>query len=136
MRMNNKKQVLIGTFVKKNRILTFLEFLSGKFKLKTENVFVYEISDNDAEYIVTFRATNKEYYLKNIKHSTVLHVKNGSLFSINALNKLIEIESGKSIGIDYTVDWSKYNNKLIILTNGELAVKDLFRIEDKSTLFK
>lgn len=132
--MNKKNLVLICTFVKKNRILTFLEFLKGKFKINIDSVFVYTIDGNETEYVVTFKAYNKEYYLKNIKHSTVMHVKNGSLFSINALNKLIDSEANTKNHNTYSVDWGKYANKLIILTNGELNIKDISKVEDKSTL--
>ena len=55
-----------------------------------KKVHIYSIDSNKYEYIVTFKTYDKEKYLKNIKKSTVLHLKNGCLFSINALNKLIE----------------------------------------------
>lgn len=134
--MDKVKSVLIGTFVKKHKILSFLEFLRSKFSININNVFVYSIDSNVNEYIVSFKANDKEKYLKTIKNSTVLHVKNGSLFSINALNKLIEVESGDVNHKEYVVDWGKYKNKLIILTNGELSVSNLNKIEDKTVFFK
>lgn len=87
------KSVLIGTFVNKKQILQFLEMLKTKFHIFYDKMFVYSINENNYEYLVTFKATNKELYLKNINNSTVMHVKNGCIFSINALNKLIEHET-------------------------------------------
>ena len=133
--MENSKSVLIGTFIKKYKILSFLEFLKCKFNLNLRNIFIYNIEGNDNEYIVSFKATEKEKYLKTIRYSTVLHVKNGSLFSINALNKLIEKEGGSNDNGKYVIDWNTYKNKLIILTNGELTISSLNKIEDKSILF-
>jgi hypothetical protein len=66
-----------------------------------------------------------------------MHVKNGCLFSINALNKLIEKENeGSSLpNNEFLLDWDKYKDKLIIITNGELAISDISKIEDKTTFF-
>lgn len=91
-------------------------------------VFIYEINNNPFEYLVTFKAYSKEPYLKEIPHSSVMHVKNGCLFSINALNKLIEGKCGQQ-NKDYVVNWDEYKNKLIILSKGFLCVENITKIE-------
>lgn len=134
--MSNSKYVLIGTFVQKDKILTFLEYLKRKFHLDLNYIFVYEIDGNDNEYIVTFKTSHKEKYLQYIKNSTVMHVKNNCLFSINALNKMIERETqGNVPNNEYLIDWDNFKNKIIILTNGELNIQSIRKIEDKSKLF-
>lgn len=133
----NTKGVLIGTFVKKYKILSFLEFLKNKLSLDLEKVFVYVISDNKDEYLVTFKSTKNQRFRYNIYDSTIMHVKNGCLFSINALNALIDKE--KEDGSDnkeYQLNWDGYKNKLLVITNGELQIKDIDKIEDKSVFFK
>lgn len=133
----NNKSVLIGTFVKRYKILSFLEFLKNKMSLGLEKVFVYAISDNKDEYLVTFKSSryNKNKY--HIYDSTIMHVKNGCLFSINALNALIEKEKDDgSDNKEYQLDWDKYKDKLLVVTNGELQIKDIDKIEDKSVFFK
>ena len=65
-----------------------------------------------------------------------MHVKNGCIFSINALNKLIDQEKDNiTPNNEYVVDWNKYKDKLIIVTNGELTISNLAKIEDKSLFF-
>ena len=130
--------VIIGTFVRKNKILSFLELLKQDFNVNIEKVFVYSIDTNNSEYLVTVRTYDKERFIKNLSNSTVMHVKNGCLFSINALNKLIESEKNNDDkpNNEYLVDWEKYHNKLIITTNGELSISNLIKIEDKSIFFK
>lgn len=129
-----EKIALIGVFVKKNKILAFLEMLKYKYSIGVNRVFIYEIENNLLEYLVTFKATNKELYLKVLRNATVLHVKNGCLFSINALNKLIEIENGQASS-EYIVDWNLYRNKLLILTNGKLFIEKINKIDDKCSIF-
>ena len=119
--------IIIGTFVKKNKILSFLETLKYKFKVNLDKVFVYLIDTNQYEYLVTFKTYDKERFIKNLSNATVMHVKNGCLFSINALNKLIEKENSDSNkpNNEYLIDWDKYKDKLIIQTNGELSLSNL-----------
>ena len=129
--------IIIGTFVKKNKILSFLEILKYKFKINLDKIFVYLIDTNQYEYLVTFKTYNKEKFIKNLSNATVMHVKNGCLFSINALNKLIEKENSDSDkpNNEYLIDWDKYKDKLIIQTNGELSLSNLSKIEDFSIFF-
>ena len=129
--------IIIGTFVKKNKILSFLETLKHGFKVNLDKVFVYSIDTNKYEYLVTFKTYDKERFIKNLINATVMHVKNGCLFSINALNKLIEKENSDSDkpNNEYLIDWDKYKDKLIIQTNGELSLSNLSKIEDFSIFF-
>jgi hypothetical protein len=129
--------IIIGTFVKKNRILSFLETLRTEYKIRLEKVFIYSIDTNQAEYLVSFKTFDKDRFIKKISNATVMHVKNGCLFSINALNKLIEKEKDDDKpNNEYLIDWNLYKDKLIILTNGELSVSNLTKIEDKSVFFE
>lgn len=129
--------IIIGTFVKKNKILSFLEVLMMVYKIKLEKVYVYKIDTNFSEYLVTFKTFDKDRFIKNLPNATVMHVKNGCLFSINALNKLIERDNtnNETPNNEFLVDWDKYKDKLIILTNGELSISNLTKIEDKSEFF-
>ena len=123
--------------MKKNKILSFIETLNNDFNIKYDKIFVYTIDTNKREYLVTFKTFDKEKFMKNLNNATVLHVKNNCLFSINALNKLIERDNkgSDSPNNEYIVDWNKYKDKLVIVTNGELTISNLSKIEDKSTFF-
>ena len=129
--------IIIGTFVKKNKILSFLEVLMMVYKINLDKVFVYKIDTNDFEYLVTFKTFDKDKFINNLPNATVMHVKNGCLFSINALNKLIESNKKEDTpNNEYILDWNEYKNKLIILTHGELAISNLTKVEDKSEFCK
>ena len=131
-----ERGIIIGTFVKKKKILSFIETLRNDFNIKLDKVFIYTIDTNPREYLVTFKTFDKEKFIKNLSNATVMHVKNGCLFSINALNKLIEQDKDNDKpNNEYVVDWDKYKDKLIIITNGELSVSNLAKIEDKSLFF-
>jgi len=131
-----ERGTIIGTFVKKNKILSFIESIKNDFRVNSYKLFIYSIDTNPREYLVTFKTFDKEKFIKNLNNATVMHVKNGSLFSINALNKLIDQEKDSTQqNNEYVVDWDKYKDKLIIVTNGELSISNLSKIEDRSLFF-
>lgn len=129
-----KKGVIIGTFVSKNKILSFLEELNTRFYINYDKIYVYSISSNDKEYLVTFKTYDKDKFIKKLSNSTIMHVKNNCIFSINALNKLIELnydfEKEKPYN-EVEINWDEYKDSLIIITNGELKISKLSKIEDK-----
>jgi len=129
-----KKGVIIGTFVGKNKILSFLEELKNRFYINYDKIYVYSISSNDKEYLVTFKTYDKDKFIKKLSNSTIMHVKNNCIFSINALNKLIELnydfEKEKPYN-EVEINWDEYKDSLIIITNGELKISKLSKIEDK-----
>ena len=128
--------VIIGSFVRKEKILSFLETLRNDFKVRLDKVFIYNVDTNKHEYLVTFKAFDKDKFIGKVQNSTVMHVKNGCLFSINALNKLISsLKDNEVPNNEFVLDWEKYKDKLIIQTNGELSVSNLTKIEDKSIFF-
>ena len=133
-----KKGFLIGVFVRKNKILSFIEELSNKYKVRGDRVFVFEIDTNDSEYLVTFKTYDKDKFINKLVGSTVLHVKNKCIFSINALNKLIEYEScNESVNnSEYIVNWNNFKNKLLLMANGKFSISNIIKIEDKSVFFK
>ena len=133
-----KKGVIIGTFVGKNKILTFIEELKNKFNINYEKIYVYTISSNDKEYLVTFKTYDKDKFIKKLSNSTIMHVKNNCIFSINALNKLIELNYNVTEEKPYNeieINWDEYKDTLIIITNGELKISKLSKIEDKCSFF-
>lgn len=130
--MTSKKEVLIGTFVNKHKILSFIEKVKNLTKMNTDKIYVFIIEGNINEYLVTFKSYSNKGLINKLYNSTVLHVKNGCLFSINALNELIKEEKGDTIQNhkDYLIDWSKFKNKLMIMTSGKLRLYNISKIED------
>ena len=123
----HKKGVLIGTFVKKKDIHNFVDRLCGLFNMSEDKIYVYKVEGNSEEYLTTFKSFDKSILSTKLKESTVLHVKNGCLFSINALNKLIESECG-SVDTSYKVDWDRYKDTLIMNNKGEFTIHKIDKI--------
>ena len=93
-----------------------------------------DIVENNVETKSTIKNKNA---IKDFSNSTILHVKNSCLFSINALNKLIEtINDNKEVdNKDFKMNWDDYKDKLIILSSNELNIHNINKIEDKCVFF-
>ena len=71
--------------------------------------------------------------LKNLfPNAVIIHKKGDALYTLNALNKLIEEKFPESIGnIDnknVKIDWSEYQNKFILINDNKLCIFNINRV--------
>lgn len=130
------KTILLASFLFPERLDWFLNYLENKFSIPRNRVFGYKNLDDESKVIVTFKLTlqdSQRLDLKNLfPNAIIIHKKGDALYTINALNKLIEKNLGDDIGnIDYKsyqIDWDEYQNKLILIDNKELKLLSIKRI--------
>lgn len=136
--MNQKNNGLIAAFVKKTEIVGFLTQLYDNYAISPIKVFVYDIQDNPEEYLTTFKVFNKAKALNEIKHATIVHVKHGCVFSINALNKLIEQKKQDDTvdNLNVQLNWDEYSDQLMMIKYGKLNITPIKKIETKDLIFK
>jgi len=128
------KEILLASFIFPERVDWFLEYLKTSFDI--DKVFCYKNLDDESKVIMTFRITvNTEKPLKFkdlFPNAVIIHKKGDALYTINAINKLIEEKYPESIGnIDnknVKIDWSEYQNKFILLNNEKLCIFNIKRV--------
>ena len=127
------KILLLASFVNKeylNEFLTDLEYHG----VDKETVFIFNLSDKD--FLLTYKikvSIGVRFDIrKELRKTIQIHKKRKTFFTINALNRLIEVENGLSRGNinykDYQVDWDKFSDKLVLLKNNELDISHLERV--------
>ena len=130
------KTILLATFIFPERVEWFLSYLETKFSIGKSKVFCYKNLDDESKVIMTFKINvqqDKPLNLKNLFPSAVpIHKKGNAIYTINALNKLIENLYPESIGnIDnktVKIDWNEYQNKIILLNGADLTIFNISRI--------
>jgi len=130
------KTILLASFIFPERVEWFLSYLDAKFKISKDKVFCYENLDDESKVIMTFKVSipeDKPLNLKNLFPSAVpIHKKGNALYTINALNKLIQEKHPDSIGnIDnknIKINWEEYQNKMILINNDELTIFNISRV--------
>ena len=99
-------------------------------------VFCYKNLDDESKMILTFKFKLKEGEKINFKDlfpsAIIIHKKGDALYTINALNKLIDSISTNDIGnVDYksiNINWTEYQNKFILINNEELNIFNIKRV--------
>jgi hypothetical protein len=127
------KTILLASFIFPERVEWFLDYLKTKFNVN--NVFCYKNLDDESKVILTFRLTvntEEPLNLKNLfPNAVTIHKKGDALYTINALNKLIEEKYPESIGNinnkQIKIDWVEYQNKFILINNKELCIFNIKR---------
>lgn len=123
------KTLLLATFIKKNNIEWFKTHLKDKFNISSEKLFFFDIVE-DEKIIITFKIEieigERLDIKKHFKNTISIHKKSSTLYTINALNKLIELENNLECGNinykNYKIDWSKYENTFILSNSNKLTL--------------
>lgn len=130
------KTNLLASFIFPERVEWFLSYLEAKFSINKEKVFCYKDNDDESKLILTFKITvpdDKSLNFKDLFPSAVIiHKKGNALYTINALNKLIEEKNEESMGnIEYKdikIDWNEYQDKFILLKDKEVKILNISRV--------
>ena len=125
--MSNK---LFCTFSSESNLEELLTTIQTKYKIIYNKIFVLYAKSQD-EYICTY---NVEFgNVSNFLENTILvHRKKESntLYTINSLNRLIESLNGGVLDVNFKVEWSDYQNCILLTKGAELKRVNtkLFRI--------
>lgn len=130
------KRILLAAFIFPERLEWFLDYLENKFKINNDKVFCYKVLDDESKVVVTFKLElfedNRLDLKKLFPSAVIIHKKGDVLYTINALNKLIEETYPDSVGNfdnkSIKVDWSTFQNKFILINNRELSILNIARI--------
>lgn len=130
------KTLLLATFIFPERLDWFFDYLESKFNIPKEKVFVFKNLDDESKVIVTFKIIlydgKKINLKKHFPNAIPIHKKGTAIYTINALNMLIEKENNLEAGnIDYKsfrIDWDEYQDRLILKNDGELTIYPIKRI--------
>ncbi len=130
------KTILLASFIFPERVDWFISYLEAKFSITKDKVFCYKNLDDESKVIMTFKfkfEKDKKTNLKDLFPNAVpIHKKGNALYTINALNKLIDLKVGSDTGnIDYKsykIDWSEYQDRIILLNGQELGIFKIQRI--------
>jgi len=128
-----QKTLLLASFVKKDKIEGLLNKIKKNFGVKKEYVFFFKIDDDN--YVLTYKLhldIEKRIDIKKELPKTIqIHKKGNTIFTINALNRLIEQESGMDGNVnhkEYQIDWDKFENKIILLKNDALEINSIEQV--------
>jgi hypothetical protein len=130
------KTILLAAFIFPERLEWFIDYLEKKFEIHEDRIFGYKNLDDESKMIITFKlAVNQEkpINLKNLFPSAVtIHKKGNALYTINAINKLIEVNYPETFGNmdnnSIKINWDNYQDKFILTKDNKLSVLNIKRV--------
>lgn len=128
---------LLATFIQKEELETTLQKIKEYFKDQEHlKIFQFKNIDDETKLILTYTVTLDDSkifeYSKAIPGTINLHRKKetNTIYSINALNYIVELETGKKEkNSNYQIQWENYKNCVIISQKGVGFVKIRIELE-------
>ena len=128
--------LILASFIFPERLDIFLDYLKKKFGIDRDRVMVFDNIDDPLKIIVTFRLVLKDGrridFRKDLPTTIRIHKRGNCLYTINALNKIIErdfnLQPGNINYKNYAIDWDNYQDKMVLIVGGELKEYEIKRI--------
>ena len=135
MEQTTTKIVTLASFVLEDKVDSFKKYVNKRFKIAEKNIYEYSSPQEEGKKILTFRIFLRDGKKINTKTffpvTIIVHKKGECFYTINALNKIIESETGGETGnINYKeheINWDNYQNKMLVSKNKELTIIDIKR---------
>ena len=135
---------LLCTFCKSDELIKTCQEISEKYQVVSDKIFILEntkeaidiYSDDEQQLILTYNVTNAD--LSDVLNSTIsVHRKKqtNTIYTINALNKLIMEKNNGILDKRFRVDWEELENMVLVTAYGKLKkiptqVKQILRLDE------
>lgn len=119
----NQDTQLLCTFVAKKDIDSTIEKINEVYKLAFNSVYVLNNVDDENQVILTYNIDTAYSVKESLVPSTIsVHRKKqtNTIYTINAINKLIEEKNGGKLDKSYKIDWSELQNTVLVTAYGKL----------------
>lgn len=124
--MNEQKQLLC-TFTDSTKYLKIIDEIKSAYKLADNRIFVFSNEKNLREIYMTFNIF-KDSNLK-IKYPNTISVhrkkQTNTLYTLNAMNRLIEDENNGVFDKSFQLNWELYKNSIILISDPGVKIVGL-----------
>tara|TARA_R110000824_G_scaffold146823_1_gene315935 strand:+ start:4317 stop:4736 length:420 start_codon:yes stop_codon:yes gene_type:complete len=117
--------LLLATFVQSRSVADTIEKIKDNFDVIGDKIFLLQDKSNKHKKIITYNIMkNKEIIFPSVIHNTIsLHRKKetNTLYTLNALNEIVKQQNDGKIDKEFSVEWDKYVNTLLITYQDEIT---------------
>lgn len=119
------KSQLLCTFCTKDTLSETVDKILNTYTLVFNNIYVLVNIEDENQYILTYNVDSTENIRGTPPESTIsVHRKKQSntIYTINALNRLIQSKNDGVLDKSYKVYWNELKNTVMVTAQGELKL--------------
>lgn len=116
---------LLCTFTTIEGIDATIETIKDSYKLVFNKVYVLENIEDTNQLVLTYNVAKPTDATVTPPPSTIsVHRKKqtNTIYTINAINKLIESKNGGVLDKSYKIDWNELQNMVLVTAYGKLKI--------------
>lgn len=113
------KSLLLCTFAHVADLKLIVDYIEKNYELEKNAIYVFENSNNSEELYCTYNVVATTVTSEN---TILIHRKKetNTLYTINALNEIIQTINNGILDKHYVLDWERYRNSLLMTIKGEV----------------
>lgn len=121
--MNNKRQLLC-TFSTVKSFRKAVEDIKSFYKVQNNRFFVFSNTISQTEVFITYNILSENRDFPKFPNTISIHRKKqtNTLYTLNAMNQVIKDENDGVFDKTFSVNWSLYQNSLIITGDPSIRV--------------
>jgi hypothetical protein len=116
---------LLCTFTTVDELEDTIENISNTYKLVFNKIYLLENVDDPNQLVLTYNITKSSSMSAAPLSSTIsVHRKKltNTIYTINAINKLIESKNGGVLDKAFRIDWSELQNMVLVTAYNKLKI--------------
>lgn len=116
---------LLSTFTNPDGVAETVVTIQTTYQLQFNKVYVLQNTEDDTQLILTYNVLGYKAGKNTPPESTIsVHRKKhtNTIYTINAINKLIEEKNGGILDTKYQIDWQSLKNTILVTAYGRLKV--------------
>lgn len=120
--MNDNTQLLC-TFATVDTLDSTIDAITDSYELVFNKIYLLENTDDTNQVVLTYNVNrNFEPFVTPPPSTISVHRKKqtNTIYTINAINKLIEMKNGGKLDKSYRIDWSEVQNTVLVTAYGKL----------------
>ena len=121
----NEQSQLLCTFTTKDGVTDTLNAIKSAYKLMFNKVYLLENIEDASQLILTYNVAKTDSLSVTPPSSTIsVHRKKhtNTIYTINAINKLIESKNGGKLDTSYRINWDELQNMILVTAYGKLKI--------------
>lgn len=121
----NEQSQLLCTFTTAEGLDATINLIKTTYKLMFNKVYLLENTEDANQLILTYNVAKTDSLQLTPPPSTIsVHRKKhtNTIYTINAINKLIESKNGGKLDTSYRIDWTELKNMILVTAYGKLKV--------------